>query len=78
MKKYTWQIILFIVLVVILASCSTSLRTRYYTIKEIRGLNTVVFKEVEGDWHVPGSDTLNVGQKIFLQRVWSVGKANVW
>lgn len=79
MKKHHWQILLFIIVVIIMASCAGTLKTRYYTIQEIRGKETVVFKELPNDaWHVPGSDTLQIGQKIYLQRVFNLNKANVW
>ena len=78
MKKYIWQIILFAVLVIIMASCTT-MKTGYYTIKEIRGLNTVVFKELPNeDYHVPMADTLKIGQKIHLKRVFKESQADVW
>jgi hypothetical protein len=55
------------------------MRTGYYTVKEIRGLNTVVFKELPNeDYHVPRADTLKIGQKIHLQRVFKEKNADVW
>jgi hypothetical protein len=55
------------------------MKTGYYTIEEIRGLNTVVFKELPNDaYHVDGADTLKVGQKIYLKRVYKQDAANVW
>jgi len=77
MKKYIWQIVLFLILVIIMASCTT-MKTGYYTVKEIRGLSTVVLKEVQGDWHIPNSDTLKVGQKIYLTRTKVDSLINVW
>lgn len=67
---------LLIILCSFLFSCST-FKTGYYTIKEVRGLNTVTFKEVKGDYHV-SCDTLKVGSKIYIQRTNKSNLANVW
>ncbi len=78
MKRYIWQILLCAILAALLFSCKT-MRTGYYEIKEIRGLNTVVFKELPNeDYHVPRADTLKVGQKIHLKRVYKEKDADVW
>ena len=74
---FNWVILITIV-VLLLCSCS-GMRTGFYTIKEIRGLNTIVFKELPNeDYHVPRSDTLKVGQKIHLKRVYKEKDADVW
>lgn len=65
-----------LLLIIIFCSCST-FKTGYYTIKEVRGLNTVTFKEVKGDYHVP-VDTLRIGSKIFIKRTTNRNLANVW
>ena len=70
-----WVIV--ITVLAILFSCSP-MRSGYYTVKEVRPLNTVVLKEVAGDWHIPNADTLKVGQKIYLQRTKKDSLINVW
>lgn len=65
-----------IILCSLLCSCST-FKTGYYTVVAVRG-NTVEFKEVKGDYHVPNSDTLKVGSKIYIQRTNKSNLANVW
>lgn len=78
MKKYIFPLILLASLVLIMCSCAT-MRTGYYTVKEIRGLNTVVFKELPNDaYHVPNADTLVIGQRVYLKRVFRDKDANVW
>lgn len=77
-QRVFFQIILVVILAAILFSCS-GMRTGYYTVKEIRDLNTVVFKELPNeDYHVPRSDTLKIGQKIHLKRVYREKDADVW
>lgn len=65
-----------IFLLLIIASCSSTLRTGYYQVEAVRGY-TVNFKGVPGDWRVP-TDTLKVGDTIFLKRVFREKDANVW
>ena len=72
---------LFKILVIIaylLCGCTVSMKSGYYTIKEVRGLNTVVLREVQGDWHIPNADSLKVGQKIYLNRTKKSELVNVW
>lgn len=68
-----------IIISYLLCGCST-MRTGYYTIQEIRQpSNTVVFKELPNEaYHVPRADTLKVGQKIHLKRVYREKDADVW
>ena len=80
MKHKLSYIIDWIIVITVLAllfSCSP-MKSGFYTIKEIRPLNTVVLKEVAGDWHIPFSDTLKVGQKIYLTRTKKDSLINVW
>lgn len=78
MEKLRDLITILVIVSIILFGCTT-MRTGYYEIKEIRGLNTVVFKELPNeDYHVPRADTLKVGQKIHLQRVFKEKNADVW
>ena len=65
------------VVLAVLFSCVTPMRSGYYTVKEVRGLNTIVLKEVQGDWHIP-SDTLKVGDKVYLKRNKNDSLINVW
>ena len=65
------------ILTYLLCGCSP-MRSGYYTIKEVRGSNTVVLREVQGDWHIPNADTLKVGQRIYLQRTKKYSLINVW
>ena len=53
------------------------MRSGYYTIKEVRGKNTIVLREVQGDWYIP-SDTLKVGDKVYLKRSKKDSLINVW
>ncbi len=67
-----------VIIAYLLCGCST-MRTGYYEIKEIRGSSTVVFRELPNDaYHVPRADTLKVGQKIHLKRVYKESAADVW
>lgn len=78
MNKLIFLIKVSVILIWVLCGCST-MKTGYYTIQEIRGLNTVVFKELPNDaYHVPRADTLKVGQRIHLQRVFKEAQADVW
>ena len=65
-----------VIIAYLLCGCSP-MRSGYYTIKEVRGLNTVVLREVQGDWHIP-TDTLKVGDKIYLTRTKKDSLINVW
>lgn len=79
MKHKVSYIIDWVILIVVLSllfSCS-SMKSGYYTVKEVRGSNTIVLKEVAGDWHIP-TDTLKVGDKIYLQRTKKDSLINVW
>ena len=66
-----------VIIAYLLCGCSP-MRSGYYTIKEVRGLNTVVLREVQGDWHVPNADSLKVGQRIYLNRSKVDSLINVW
>jgi len=78
MNKILTILKILVILTVILCGCNT-MRTGYYTVKEIRGLNTVVFKELPNDdYHVPRADTLKIGQRIHLKRVFKEKDADVW
>jgi len=75
--KLNWMDwITIVVVLAVLFSCSP-MKSGYYTIKEVRALNTVVLKEVKGDWHIP-SDTLKVGDKVYLKRSKTDSLINVW
>lgn len=76
MKRYIWQVIFVLILAAILISCSTTLKTGKYIISDVRGF-TVNFKNVDGDWRVP-TDTLKIGDTIFIRRVFREKDANVW
>lgn len=67
-----------IIISYLLCGCVVPMKSGYYTISEIRGSNTVVLKEVSGDWHIEGADSLRIGQKIYLQRTKETSKINVW
>jgi hypothetical protein len=67
-----------IVVACILCSCTMRMRSGFYTVKEVRGGNTIVLKEVQGDWHIPNSDTFKVGQRIYLNRTKVDSLINVW
>ena len=66
-----------VIIAYLLCGCSP-MRSGYYTIKEVRGLNTVVLREVQGDWHIPNADSLKVGQRIYLNRTKVDSLINVW
>ena len=66
-----------VIIAYLLCGCTVSMKSGYYTIKEVRGLNTVVLREVQGDWHIP-TDTLKVGDKIYLTRTKKDSLINVW
>ena len=79
MKKTTKRLLALILMGIIMmcfSSCYSSLKTGKYTIESVRGY-TVNFKGVNGDWHVP-TDTLRIGDTIFLKRVFREKDANVW
>ena len=66
-----------VIIAYLLCGCTMKMRSGFYTIKEVRGLNTVVLREVQGDWHIP-TDTLKVGDKIYLTRTKKDSLINVW
>lgn len=74
--SYVIDWVIVITVLAVLFSCSP-MRSGYYTVKEIRPLNTVVLREVQGDWHIP-TDTLKVGDKIYLTRTKKDSLINVW
>lgn len=78
-KRNSWlSVVTVFVIVVLLCSCG-EMKTGFYTVKEIRGANTVVFKELPNDaYHVPRADTLKIGQKVHLKRVFREKDADVW
>jgi hypothetical protein len=76
-KQITIALILIELLIVFgFSSCYSTLRTGKYIVQGVSGY-TVNFKGVAGDWHVP-TDTLKIGDTIFLKRVFKENKANVW
>lgn len=75
--KNTLALILIGLLIVFgFSSCYSTLRTGYYRVEAVRGY-TVNFKGVEGDWRVP-TDTLKIGDTVFLKRVFREKDATVW
>ena len=76
MNKLIFLIKVSLIVGYILCGCSP-MRSGFYTVKEVRGSNTVVLREVQGDWHIP-SDTLKVGDKVYLTRTKKTEKINVW
>lgn len=66
-----------VIIAYLLCGCTVSMKSGYYTIKEVRGLNTVVLREVQGDCHIP-TDTLKGGDKIYLTRTKKDSLINVW
>jgi len=77
MKKYIWQILLFIVLAVILFSCSVSHlhKSGTYRIKSLRA-DTATFYRLEGNY-LMDTKNLKIGQKIYLKRVYDSTLATV-
>ena len=67
-----------VIIAYLLCGCTMKMRSGFYTIKEVRGLNTVVLREVQGDWHIPNADSLKVGQRIYLNRTKVDSLINVW
>jgi len=66
-----------LIIAYLLCGCSP-MRSGYYTVKNINGSTTIQLKEVQGDWHIPNADSLKVGQKIHLKRVYKESAADVW
>jgi acyl dehydratase len=62
--------------IIFMSACSRELHTGRYIIDEVRGLNTVTFKGVKGDYHFP--DPVKPGDTVYLKRVYKESKANVW
>jgi len=77
MKKYIWQILLFIVLAVILFSCSVSHlhKSGTYRIKSLQA-DTATFYRLEGNYLIDTTG-LKIGQKIYLKRVYDSTLATV-
>lgn len=63
-------------LAILFTGCARELHTGRYIIDEVRGLNTVTFKGVNGDYHFP--DPVKPGDTVYLKRVFKESKANVW
>jgi len=80
-EKKKSQSLFWLILLFILTGCAAQLRTGYYTVTDVRSytvnLKKMNGKEVPGDWHVP-TDTLKVGDTIFIRRVFREKDANVW
>ncbi len=76
MKKYIWQIVLFAILVIIMASCTRDLHNGKYIVTDVRG-RTVNLKGIEGDYYFP-TDTLKIGDVVKVTRVKRESKANIW
>ena len=77
MKKYIWQIILFLVIVAIMASCygSKAYYAGTYRIKSLEG-DTVTFRGIAGVYVIDGKKA-KIGQKIHLYRTFDSTKVNV-
>jgi len=65
-----------IICLIFITGCSRELHTGRYIIDEVRGLKTVTFKGVDGDYHFP--DPVKPGDTVYLKRVFKESKANVW
>jgi hypothetical protein len=76
MQKLIFLIKATVIVLITCSGCYTSLRTGKYVIDEVRGLNTVTFKGVPGDWHFP--DQVKPGDTVYLKRTFKLNKANVW
>lgn len=70
------EMVKLILIILLLSGCSRELHTGRYIIDEVRGLKTVTFKGVYGDYHFP--DPVNPGDTVYLKRVFKESKANVW
>ena len=66
-----------VIIAYLLCGCTMKMRSGFYTIKAINGATTIQLKEVQGDWHIP-TDTLKVGDKIYLTRTKKDSLINVW
>lgn len=75
-NRYLWQVILVLILAAILISCSTTLKTGKYIVEDARG-HTIELKGVSGMWRFP-TDTLRIGDTVFVKRVFREKDANVW
>ena len=65
------------ILTYLLCGCSRELvGGRKYIIEEVRGLQTVTFKNVRGEYHFP--DSAKVGDTVLIRRTYNINKANIW
>jgi len=76
MKKWIWQIVLFLVIVAIMASCSRDIYSKTYTIERVNG-KLIEFKGVN-NYYVTNCDTFKVGDKVKLRRTFRQSKATIW
>lgn len=67
-QKYLWQFILFVILGLILSSCSDNHlhRSKTYRVKSLDG-NTATFYRLDGKYSIDTTG-LKIGAKIYLQR----------
>lgn len=78
MKKYILQLLSLLILIIIMASCSNTLKTGKYVIEEVKGTGFVIkLRGVEELYNFP-VNTLQVGDTVFLKRTWKQSKANIY
>jgi len=79
MKKYIWQIVLFLILVIIMASCTRDLHNgKSYVVEEIKGSGYVVkLKGIDELFTIP-VNTHKIGDTIKVYRVSKESKATIY
>lgn len=79
MKKYIYQIILFAILVIIMASCTRDLHNgRSYVVEEVRGTGYVLkLKGIDELFTVP-VNTHKIGDTILVHRTYKENKATIY
>jgi len=79
MKKYIWQIVLFLILVIIMASCTRDLHNgKSYVVEEVKGSGYVVkLKGIDELFTIP-VNTHKVGDTIKVYQVFKESKATIY
>lgn len=75
-NKLFWQLLLCLILLGILVSCTTLKNGKTYTVTDVRG-RTVNLRGIDGDWYVH-SDTVKIGDKIKVYRTRKEHLATIW
>lgn len=79
MKKYIWQLILFAILVIIMASCTRDLHNgRSYVVEEVKGTGYVLKLKGIDELFTVNTNSHKVGDTIKVFRTFKESKATIY